>query len=77
MVGLERALQGYCASGAHEQPFDLRIVPVSSQAITVLDEKEKPAVAEAPVHKKDDRNKAGRLEIYARTFPGRGESMLD
>lgn len=64
MVGLERALQNYCTQGAQDKPFDLRIVPVSSQPITQLEEKEKQPVAEAPMKHREEK-KHGRMDIYA------------
>jgi coatomer protein complex subunit gamma len=68
LTGLERSLQQYCAAGAHQDTaFDLKTVAVAAQPITVLETKEKPQVAEAPI-KKEEKMKASRVDMFAGVF---------
>ena len=54
LSGLERQLAVYCAQGPQVAEFDLKTVPVAAQAITVMETKERPAVAEPTVVKGGD-----------------------
>jgi coatomer protein complex subunit gamma len=78
LPGLERSLQHYCAGPAAlwAQPFDLRSVPVAAQAITVMETKEKPAVAEAAAPAKSreqtEKAKAGRADAIAEQLAAAG-----
>lgn len=68
MVGLERALDQYVRNGDFDKQFDIKQVPVSTQPITATESKKSALSVEAPP-KKEEKVKATRQDIYARTQP--------
>ncbi|VDK21885.1 unnamed protein product, partial [Anisakis simplex] len=62
--GLERAVEQYVNADSHEEAFDLKVVPISTQPITAT-EKRKPALSVEATIAKQEEKKATRQDIYA------------
>lgn len=64
VVGLERALEQYVTGKHYDAPFDIKVVPVSTQPLTAT-EKKKPALSVEAVVSKKEEKKASRQDLYA------------
>lgn len=65
IVGLERALQDYCAD-PQDKPFDLKTVPLATVPVASVSEgRRHTASASEPTPKKEEKIRATRQDVYA------------